>query len=116
MNISDAIEYARSHPWRFVRDVVAFAIAVPCFFCVVSFFAALTPEEAIAKYGQPLPPGWTVGVMNHGQYYQWYLIGERPWLFAVTFAYLTSWGLIGMASGVRKLWQRWSGNRPVELS
>ena len=75
--------------------VFAFIIALPAFFTTVSFTAALTPDEAIER-GKPLPPGWTAGVMNHGEYYRWWTIREKPLLFGIS--------LFALVAGVLFLW------------
>ena len=54
---------------------------------VISFMAAVTPEEARAK-NLPLPSGWTAGVWNHGAYYHWWTIQEKPLLFGISVFYL----------------------------
>jgi len=53
----------------------------------INFMVAVTPEEARAK-NLPLPSGWTAGVWNHGSYYQWWTIQERPLLFGISVFYL----------------------------
>lgn len=61
--------------------LVLFAVFMASGFCTVSFLAAKSAADA-AKSGEPLPPGWSAGVMNHGKYYQWWLIRDRPIAFA----------------------------------
>gem|GEM_PF-5494288 len=56
---------------------------------MVSFLDAVTPEQANAN-NLPLPTGWTAGVMNHGSYYHWWTIQERPILFALSVFLLVS--------------------------
>ncbi|MEQ8789693.1 MAG: hypothetical protein RIC55_25585 [Pirellulaceae bacterium] len=90
------LESLRQHPILCAAQVLAFLIAFPAFFSTVSFSVALTPEQAIAKFDKPLPSGWTAGVMNHGKYYQWWTIRERPVLFALS--------AICLAGGVLFLW------------
>ena len=80
----DLIGPLRQRP-RLFRFVVLVA-GLPCFLSVVSFAVAVTPAEAVEKHSKPLPEGWTAGVMNHGKYYQWWPIGERPFLFTISWA------------------------------
>ena len=81
-----AVSVLRRRPWVLALSIAAVAAMYPCFFSVVSFTSALSPEEAIEKWNKPLPPGWTAAVMNHGQYYRWWPIHERPVLFSVSLA------------------------------
>jgi hypothetical protein len=74
----------REHPLLCVTQVLAFLIALPAFFSTMSFTSALTSEQAVAEYNKPLPSGWTAGVMNHGDYYRWWTIQERPILFGAS--------------------------------
>jgi len=85
--ISDSF---RKRPFVSVAQVLAFLVALPAFFSTVSFTDALTPDQAIAKYEMPLPPGWTAGVMNHGRYYRWWTIQDRPVLFAASIFFFAS--------------------------
>jgi hypothetical protein len=77
------IDSLRKHPVLSAFQAVAFLIALPAFFSTVSFMNAVTPAQALAD-GSPLPSGWSAGVMNHGSYYHWWTIQERPLLFAVS--------------------------------
>src|SRR5438552_15713692 len=79
--ISDSF---RKRPFVSVAQVLAFLVALPAFFSTVSFTGALTPDQAVAKYEMALPSGWTAGVMNHGRYYRWWTIQEKPVLFAAS--------------------------------
>jgi hypothetical protein len=84
------IDWLRKHPVLSAAQVVAFLIALPAFFSTVSFMDAVTPEQARAD-NLPLPPGWNAGVMNHGSYYHWWTIQDRPLLFGVSiFCLVTS--------------------------
>jgi hypothetical protein len=60
-----------------------FSYRSPILFSTVSFVDAITPEQANAD-NMPLPSGWTAGVMNHGSYYKWWTIQQRPILFGVS--------------------------------
>jgi hypothetical protein len=77
------IDPEQKHPVLSIAQVLAFLIALPAFFSTVSFFNAVTRSQARAN-NFPLPAGWTAGVMNHGSYYQWWTIHERPVLFGVS--------------------------------
>ena len=73
--------------------LIAAVVFFASFFSLVSFLAAKSPPQA-AKTGQPLPPGWSAGVMNHGHYYKWWLIRDNPVLFiASVVGFLAPWGL-----------------------
>ena len=62
---------------------LSFLIWLPCGISLISFGAAVTPEEALAEYQTPLPKGWSAGVWSGGRdnYYRWWPISERPVLF-----------------------------------
>ena len=79
----------RSRPLLAALQIAAAVAMFPAFFCVVSFTAA-TPATQAASEGRPLPAGWTAGVMNHGEYYQWWLIRDRPVIFALAVFLLVS--------------------------
>ena len=76
----------RKHPWVSFGQILAGLAMFPAFISTVSFLAAVTPDQAALKSEIPIPPGWTAGVMNHGRYYQWWTISERPILFGVSLA------------------------------
>jgi hypothetical protein len=77
------IDSFRKHPVLSATQVFASLVALPAFFSTVSFMNAVTPEQARAD-SQPLPPGWSSGVMNHGSYYHWWTIQEKPFLFGIS--------------------------------
>jgi hypothetical protein len=84
------IDSLRKHPVLAAVQVIAFLIALPAFFSTVSFMDAVTPEQARAD-SLPMPSGWSAGVMNHGSYYQWWTIKDRPFLFGISaFCLVTS--------------------------
>jgi hypothetical protein len=92
------IDSLRKHSVLSVFQVVAFLVALPAFFSTMNFTCAVTPEQARAD-GLPLPSGWSAGVMNHGSYYHWWTIQERPFLFGVFIVCLVTsllfiWGSI----------------------
>ena len=53
---------------------------MPSFFSVVFFCNAVTPENSNGS----IPATWSAGVNNHGTYFEWYTISDRPILFAVS--------------------------------
>ena len=94
----------RKHPVLSVVQVIAFFIALPAFFSTVSFINAVTPEQARAN-NLPLPLGWSAGVMNHGSYYQWWTIQERPFLFGFSIFCLVM-SLLFIFGSIFWLWQQ----------
>jgi hypothetical protein len=85
----------RKHPLLSAAQVVAFVVALPAFFSTINFIVAVTPEQA----RDALPAGWSAGVMNHGDYYHWWTIQERPYffgasLFCLVMSLLFIWGSI----------------------
>ena len=78
-----------SRPLLATFQIVATLAMFPTFFSVVSFSAATSATEA-ASDGNPLPSGWSAGVMNHGAYYRWWLIQDRPFMFAFSLFLLLS--------------------------
>src|SRR5690606_15479764 len=85
----------RKHPDLAAVLLTAFAVAIPSFLSTISFIAAIDPEQARGN-GQPLPPGWSAGVMSHGSYYRWWTIGERPVLFGLS--------VFGLTTGMLFIW------------
>ncbi|MFI4910047.1 MAG: hypothetical protein ACIAQZ_00120 [Sedimentisphaeraceae bacterium JB056] len=61
--------------------IVCVPIAMLSFFSLISFFMAVTSQEAIQQYDKPLPEDWVAGAMNHGDYYKWWTISENMSLF-----------------------------------
>jgi hypothetical protein len=100
------IESLRKHRLLYAGEVLAFLICLPAFFSTLSFNDALTPQQAIARYSKPLPPGWSAGVMNHGAYYQWWTIQERPVLFGLSALCLVA-GILFLWTSLAWLW--WKG-------
>jgi hypothetical protein len=81
------LQRLQKHPLLPFARIIAFLVGLAAFFPMVSFLAAITPEEARSN-GMPLPAGWTAGVMNHGSYYSWWTISENPCLFGLSVAVL----------------------------
>jgi len=103
MTQSRMIEAIRKHPLLCATQAFVLLVCVPAFMSTVSFTDAVTPQEAIAKYSQPLPPGWTAGVMNHGHYYQWWTIQEQPVLFTFS-AFCLVGGVLFLCGSLAWLW------------
>jgi hypothetical protein len=95
----------REHPLLCVAQVLAFLIALPAFFSTMSFTSALTPEQVVAEFNKPLPSGWTAGVMNHGDYYRWWTIQERPILFGISVFFLVV-GIIFIWGSLLWIWKQ----------
>src|SRR5262245_22902219 len=93
----------RKHPVLSVLQIAAFFIALPAFFSAVSFMNAISSEQAQAE-GLPLPSGWSAGVMNHGSYYRWWTISERPFLFAVSVS-CVAMSVLFLWSSILWLWR-----------
>jgi hypothetical protein len=103
----------RKHPLLCVAQVLAFLIALPAFFSTMSFTSALTPEQAIAEYNKPLPLGWTAGVMNHGDYYRWWTIQQRPILFATSISFLVL-GIVFIWGSLLWVWKQGQRSQSVD--
>jgi hypothetical protein len=106
---SRMVESIRRHPLLCAIQVCVLLVCVPAFMSAVSFVDAVTPQEAIAKYSQPLPSGWTAGVINHGHYYQWWTIQERPLLFAFS-AFCLVAGVLFLWGSAAWLWRKRPGS------
>jgi hypothetical protein len=102
---SRMVESIRKHRLLCAVQVFVLLICVPAFMSTVSFSDAVGPQEAVTKYRQPLPPGWTAGVMNHGQYYQWWTIREQPLLFALSASCLVG-GVLFLWGSLAWLWRK----------
>jgi hypothetical protein len=97
------IELLRRHSLLYAAQAIAFLISLPAFVSAVNFIDAETPQQAIARNGKPLPPGWTAGVMNHGEYYRWWTIQERPVLFGLSALSLVA-AILFLWSSLAWLW------------
>src|SRR5688572_419352 len=64
---------------RAIQTYLGFAVLLHCFVWFVNFVAAVTPHA-----DGRIPAEWSGGVMNHGAYYRWYTIQDRPYFFAVS--------------------------------
>ena len=108
-------ESFKRHPMFSIAQLIAALSALPAFFCTVSFFVALTPEEAIQRYAMALPSGWTAGVMNHGKYYRLWPISERPLFFAFSIGILGA-ALITLYSTLYVDWKDRKANKEIEAT
>jgi hypothetical protein len=83
----------------------ALSILVSCssFYSVVSFSHA-EDAEAIRAKGYDVPDGWPAGVFNHGEYYGWWGIEDRPVLFALSVMGLIISIVPLQVLGIRKFW------------
>jgi hypothetical protein len=95
----------REHPLLCVAQVLAFLIDLPAFFSTMSFTSALTPEQAVTEFNKPLPSGWTAGVMNHGDYYRWWTIQEKPILFGASVFFLAA-GIVFIWGSLLWIWRQ----------
>lgn len=75
----------KKHPLLSLMQIFATFLMFFLFFWTVSFFMAVTPEEALKRGYQPIPSGWEAGVMSHGKYYEWYSIQNHPIFFFTCF-------------------------------
>jgi hypothetical protein len=105
------IKSLRMRPLLCAAQVLAFIIVLPAFFSTVSFTSALTPEQAITECNKPLPSGWTAGVMNHGNYYRWWTIPERPILFGASL-FLSVSGILFIWGSLYWVWRKDPKNHP----
>jgi hypothetical protein len=85
---SQLLKSFKKNPWISFGQILSFIIGGAAFFVTMSFQGALTNEEAMAKWGKPIPDHWEAGVMNHGEYYEWYTIENHPVLYGVSYAAL----------------------------
>jgi len=110
------------HTWFYIGLLATVIVAYAAFFSIMSFYGALRPSEAIERWGKPLPEGWSAGVMNHGEYYRWWTIRDRPLLFTLSWVGLTCAGacllfaLIRLMSGILRPSRRSSHKEVVEVT
>jgi hypothetical protein len=102
--VRSIIESARKRPILSALQVLAFLIAFPAFFSMMSFIDAVTPEQAKAD-NLPLPPGWSAGVMNHGSHYRWWTIQERPVFFVLSVSFLVT-SMLFIYGSVYWIWRQ----------
>lgn len=69
--------------WIILLSIV---LSFASFFSVESFESAMTPQEAVSR-GYPLMPShWEAGVLNHGEYYQWFTIENHQLFYYISIA------------------------------
>jgi hypothetical protein len=111
--LQSIIKSLRMRPALSIAQVLAFLIILPAFFSTESFVSAITPEQANAE-NMPLPSGWTAGVINHGSYYQWWTIQQRPFLFGLSLFFLVA-GLLFIWVSIFWIWKQNRFNQADKL-
>jgi hypothetical protein len=91
-----AVKSILAHPVAWALFALALVNALAALYSIVNFFEADTRAEALRKYGMTLPPRWDAGVMNHGQYVQWYSISQHPFALGAS--------VLWLAAAVGALW------------
>lgn len=86
--------------------LLGFVALFPSAYAFLSFLNAVTREEALRKWGMPLPYGWTAGVWDHSHYYHWWTISEHPFLFGMSATCLFL-SLLYLTVGAPLLFRRW---------
>jgi hypothetical protein len=102
--LQSMIKSFRKRPVLSIAQVLAFLIVLPAFYSTVNFESAINREQAIAE-NTPLPSGWTAGVMDHGSYYRWWTIQQRPILFGVSLFILVA-GLLFIWVSIFWIWRQ----------
>jgi hypothetical protein len=85
-----AIASMLAHPVEWMLSALALVNGFAAVFCLVNFFEADTPAEALKRHGMTLPPRWDAGVMNHGRYVEWYSIAQHPFAFGASVLWLAA--------------------------
>ena len=75
-----AIRNRRRYVFLWLSDKL---LGILGFLAIVSFLFAKSSRVIGAEGGTP-PEGWPAGVYNHGHYYGWWRISDRPDLFALS--------------------------------
>ena len=76
------IDSFKENPKMAIWALVMCFLFIPAGFSVISFVVAETPEQVNTEAGRiVMDPDWSAGVMNHGEYYEWWTISDRPVLF-----------------------------------
>ena len=84
-------EQGAARRWLLLAGIALTTLTtMAAFFCVVSFVVAVTPAEAASKGGPSMPLEWEAGVLNHGEYYEWYTISRHPVAFGLSVAALVA--------------------------
>lgn len=68
-----------------VAQLVVALVTMVAFFSWAPWLAAMSREEAIERYGLPVPAEWEAVVMGHGQLseFTWGTVSSNPWGFAL---------------------------------
>jgi hypothetical protein len=103
---------ARGNGWFALWAFAAWLFTLAGFFCVVSFLSAERPGQINPPPGVVVPAQWPAAVFNHGQYYLWWTVAQRPFLFGVSLAAL----LYGPVTVVRLYRRRKGGGGPSSPS
>ena len=81
--IAGILRSFRFFPFQSIAQIIAIIILFPAFFASVFFYVA-EPHDQIIKRGYSIPNSWEAGVMNHGEYFEWYSMAEHPYYFILS--------------------------------
>lgn len=75
---------SRRH-WLSAAQVLVALVTMLAFCTWAPWMAAISREEAVVRYQQPIPVEWKAVVMGHGQIanFRWGTLHENPWGFAL---------------------------------
>jgi hypothetical protein len=90
------------HLFLSIAQVLVALVMMLAFFSWAPWLTAISREEAIELYHQPIPSDWNAVVMGHGQLsnFRWGTLHDNPWGFALCtvlvfggwlFLVLTAW-------------------------
>jgi small-conductance mechanosensitive channel len=74
--------------WRVMWVFAMWIFTLAGFFSVVSFLNADLPREIPVSASVEVPRSWPAAVRNHGHYYLWWTVSQRPLMFAFSVAFL----------------------------
>jgi hypothetical protein len=80
--------------WFSFSQVVTFVVTELAFFQWAPWVTAMSREDALREYGQPIPPQWHAVLMEHGKLHEfrWGTVHDNPWGFALcTAVFLGGW-------------------------
>ncbi len=106
--------FFREHRKLKLAQLLVFLATMAAFVATANFMAAVTPDQALAEYKQPLPAGWTAGVWNHDHYFRWWTISERPILFGLSVLTLVI-GVLFLWSSLVLLWWKARASQPPPI-
>ena len=69
---------------RFLLELFGVVLLGLSILSTISFLAAEAPQDAARKGWANMPATWEAGVYSHGFYYEWYLVKEHPFFFALS--------------------------------